>query len=225
MIVPMQEQMASRSRASLELLLIIVATVLLIGCVNIANLLLARIVARRREMSVREAIGASRVRIARQMIVENVVLSTAGGLEADRCVHGLRAILAIAPADVPRLEVVAINLRVLLFAAGVSSACGLLIGLVPAWRAGKLDIHASLKGRGEGEVHSATIRICSVLVAAEIALSAAAVAVAALLLQSFTGLLNVDRGFDADKLLTLDLNLAGPRYATPALQAGFAEAL
>jgi putative ABC transport system permease protein len=223
-IVPMQDQMASRSRASLELLLIIVATVLLIGCVNIANLLLARIVARRREMSVREAIGASRARIARQVIVENVVLSTAGGLGGLIVAYAaLRAILAIAPADVPRLEVVAINLRVLLFAAGVSSACGFLIGLVPAWRAGKLDIHASLKSRGEGEVHSATIRIRSVLVAAEIALTAAAVAVAALLLQSFTGLLNVDRGFDADKLLTLDLNLVGPRYATSALQAGFAD--
>jgi predicted permease len=223
-MVPLQEQMASRSRASLELLLIVVAAVLLIGCVNIANLLLARIVVRRREMSVREAIGASRTRIARQLIVENVVLSIAGGLAGLIVAYAaLQAILAIAPADVPRLDVVAINPRVLAFAAAVSTVCGFLIGLVPAWRAGKLDIHTSLKGRGEGEVQSATIRIRSALVASEIALSAAAVAVAALLLQSFTGLLRVDRGFDADKLLTLDVNLVGPRYATPALQAAFVD--
>jgi len=223
-IVPMQEQMATRSRASLELLLIVVATVLLIGCVNIANLLMARSITRRREMSVREAVGASRGRIARQMLIENLVLSLAGGTGGLIVAYAaLQAILAMAPADVPRLDAVVIDLRVLTFAAGVSMVCGFFIGLVPAWRAGRLDIHTSLKGRGEGEVQAATTRIRSILVVGEIALSGAAVAVAALLLQSFGGLLNVDRGFDTDKVLTLDLNLSGLRYATPTQQAAFVD--
>src|SRR5262249_38419404 len=132
------------------------------------------------------------------------------------------AIVSFAPADVPRLDVVTIDTRVLEFAAAASMLCAFLIGLVPAWRAGKFDLHTSLKGRGESDVES-TIRIPSILVSAEIALSATAVAVAALLLQSFTGLLNVDRGFNTEKLVTLDLNLVGPRYSSPALQSAFAE--
>src|SRR5262249_1358715 len=132
----------------------------------------------------------------------------------------LRAIVAIAPGDVPRLDFVTIDTRVLAFAAAASMLCGFLIGLVPAWRAGRIDLHTSLTSRGDAEIES-TIRIRSMLGSAEIALSAAAVAVAALLLQSFTGLLNIDRGFNADKLLTLDLNLVGPRYSTSALQSAF----
>jgi predicted permease len=225
-VVPMQEQMASRSQSGLKLLLLAVAAVLVIGCVNIANLLLARTVARRREMSVREAIGAGRGRIARQLLVENLLLAALGGIGGLVVAYALlQAIVAMAPADVPSLNAVALDVRVLSFAATISIACGLLVGLVPAWRAGKLDLHVSLKGRGEGDAQPGTIRIRSLLVAAEIALSAAAIAVAVLLLQSFSGLLSVDRGFDAGKVLTLDINLVGPRYQTPPQQAAFIDAV
>ena len=225
-IVPLQVQMASRSRAGLELLLLAVATVLLIGCVNIANLLLARTVARRKEMSVREAIGAGRGRIARQLLVENLVLSLLGGLGSLAIAYGaLRLIVMTAPADVPRLDELALDVRILLFAGSVSLVCGLLIGLVPAWRCGGLDLHASLKGRSEGDALPGATRLRSTLVACEIGLSAAAVTVAALLLQSFAGLMTVDKGFSAEQVLTLDVNLAGQRYTNAQQRVAFLDAV
>jgi putative ABC transport system permease protein len=225
-VVPMQEQMASRTQSGLTLLLLTVGTVLVIGCVNIANLLLARTIARRKEMSVRAAIGAGRTRIARQLLVENLVLAVFGGLGGLAVAYGaLQVIVAIAPADLPRLDEVMLDVRVLIFTAVVTILCGLLIGLVPAWRSGRLDLHSALKSRGEADAHPGTIRLRSTLVACEIGLSAASVVVAALLLQSFAGLLKAETGFNAEKLLTADVYLAGPRYPGPQQQAAFIDAV
>jgi putative ABC transport system permease protein len=176
-------------------------------------------------MSVRAAIGAGRSRIARQLVVENLVLALLGGLGGLAVAYGaLHVIVAIAPADVPRLDEVTLDLRVLIFTAAVSILCGLLVGLVPAWH-GRLDLHSSLKRRGDGDANPGTIRIRSTLVACEIGLSAAGIAVAVLLMQSFAGLLNVERGFNADNLLTADVNLAGKRYPGGEQQAAFIDAV
>lgn len=215
-VVPLQDQMASRSRGSLMLLLAAVSVVLLIACVNIANLQLARSVARIKEMTVREALGAGRSRIVRQLLVENLVLALIGGLAAVAVAFfALRLIVAIEPADVPRLDEVALDGRLLGFAALVSVASGLLIGLVPAWRVGRADLQASLKGRGDADAHASAARLRSMLVACEIGLSAASVIAGALLFQSFAALLETHTGFVVDAVTTTAINLAGPDYQDP----------
>jgi putative ABC transport system permease protein len=217
-IVPLQAQLASRSRPTLLLLFGATAAVLLIGCVNTTNLLSARMLARRREIAVRAAIGAGRWRIVRQVLVENLVLGAVGGVAG--VVVGmlvLRTIVSLAPSDVPRLDEVALNSRVLLFAAAVSVGCGLLIGAPAAWRLGAGNLHASLATRGdESGVASGSY---SLLVVAEIALCAASVGVAVLLAQSFAELNGVEKGFESSRMLTAPLNLTGSRYETTEAQA------
>jgi predicted permease len=214
-ILPLQTQLESRSYAGLQLLLLAIVAVLVVGCVNIANLLLARIVSRKKEIVVREAIGAGKRRVVRQLLVENVVLGLLGGGSSLAVAWGaLRLLVATAPSDIPRLDDVTLDMRVLVFAGAVSLACGLLIALVPLWRAGSLALRESLNRHTGADGRPATIRLQSILVVCEIGLSAACVATAALLLQSFAGLLNVDKGFSADHVLTIDINMAGQRYAS-----------
>jgi predicted permease len=214
-IVPLQTQMASRSQSSLILLLAAVSVVLLIACVNIANLQLARSVARIKEMTIREALGAGRRRIVRQLLVENVVLALIGGAAAIAVAFvALKLIVGAGPADVPRLEEVALDRRLLSFATVVSLACGVLIGLVPAWRVGRADLQPSLKGRGEHNTHATTIRVRSTLVACEIALSAACVMAGVLLFHSFASLLLTSTGFETERVVTTEINLGGPQYQT-----------
>jgi putative ABC transport system permease protein len=225
-VVPLQDQMASRSRGSLLLLLAAVTVVLLIACVNIANLQLARSVARMREMTVREALGAGRSRIVRQLLVENVVLAVAGGVAALAVAFfALRLIVALGPADVPRLDEVSLDGRLLGFATLVSLASGLLIGLVPAWRIGRADLQASLKSRGDADAHVSAARLRSVLVACEIGLSAACVIAGALLFQSFAALLETHTGFVTDAVMTTGINLAGPMYQDPQRRMALLDAV
>ncbi len=222
-LTPMQEQMASRTRAGLTLLLVAVAAVLLIGSANIVSLLLSRTLARRTELSVRTAVGAGPRRIARQLVVENLVLGVlGGGVGILVALAVLRVIVATAPAEVPMIDEVAIDGRVLAFAAGLSLVCGLLIGLAPAWRYRNAELRSALNGRGPQHV---SLRVRSVLVVGEIGLGAAAVAVAILLLQSFAAIVGVERGFTTERVLTTDLNLAGPRYEKSQQQALFVDAV
>ena len=149
-VVPLQSQMASRSRPTLLLLLAATAAVLLIGCVNTTNLLSARILARRREIAVRAAIGAGRWRLVRQILVENAVLGALGGAAGIVVAFAvMRIVVSLAPGDVPRLDEVALDARALLFAAIVSIGCGLLIGLPSAWRLGASDLRSWLGNRTE----------------------------------------------------------------------------
>ncbi|HEX7792991.1 MAG TPA: ABC transporter permease [Vicinamibacterales bacterium] len=225
-IVPLQDQMASRSRGSLWLLLAAVSVVLLIACVNIANLQLARSVARMKEMTVREALGAGRSRIVRQLLVENLVLALIGGVAAMAVAFvAVRLIVAIGPADVPRLDEVSLDGRLLGFATLVSLASGLLIGLVPAWRVGRADLQASLKGRGDADAHASAARLRSMLVACEIGLSAACVIAGALLFQSFATLLQTHTGFVTDAVVTTAFNLAGPAYQDPQRRMALLDAV
>ena len=144
-IRPLQEQMAGRSRAGLKLLLAAVGVVLLVGCVNITNLLLTRMSGRRREIAIRAAVGASRRRLIRQLLLESLTLSALGGLCGLLVAQSaIRFILSVAPTDLPRLDEVGLNYRVFLFALIVSVLTGLFVALLPALRFANADLHQSM---------------------------------------------------------------------------------
>jgi ABC-type antimicrobial peptide transport system permease subunit len=150
-VTRLQAQIVERSRAGLTLLLAAVGTVLLIGCINIASLLLARTVARRRELAVRRALGADRGRIVRQILVESFTLCGFGALGAVGVAYAaIPLIIAVAPADVPRLDEVALDLRVLLFTLAVSCGMGVLIGVAPAWRSATMQLMEAMTVRPGG---------------------------------------------------------------------------
>ena len=222
-VVPLQSQMASRSRPTLLLLLAATAAVLLIGCVNTTNLLSARILARRREIAVRAAIGAGRWRLVRQILVENAVLGALGGAAGIVVAFAvMRIVVSLAPGDVPRLDEVALDARALLFAAIVSIGCGLLIGLPSAWRLGASDLRSWLGNRTEVAASQASY---AVLVVCEIGLCAACVGVGFLLAESFRGLNSVDKGFDPARILTASVSVPPGRYQTADQQAALFDAV
>ena len=213
-LVPLQDQITGRSRTGLHLLLGAVGVVLLIGCVNIANLLLAQTTGRRREIAIRSAIGASGARLVRQMLVESLVLSAIGGAGGVFVSYtAVEAIRLWAPIDLPRLDEVAVDARVLLFGIALSVAAGLLCGLLPALRFARADPQDAMKAGARGTTASPRhARVRTLLVAGEIALSTVCLSAAGLLLHSYVKLLAVDAGFDAQQVVTVEINLPPSRY-------------
>jgi putative ABC transport system permease protein len=204
----------STSRA-LWVFLAAVGLVLLIGCVNVANLLLARAATRGRELGIRGSIGASRGRITRQLFTESLLLGVIGGVAgAVLAYFGTRALITIAPPGVPRIEEVRVDMSVLLFALAVSLAATIIFGLAPALRAARQPMATSLL---DGDRRSTTgvrgRRERNVLVAAELALSLVLLVGAGLQLRSLAQLRNTDPGFDTAELLTFSMGLQGAAYA------------
>ena len=215
-LVPLQSQVTERSRTGLTLLLVAVFAVLMIGCVNITNLLLARTLGRRREFAIRSALGAGRGRLAAQLMVESLLLSTIGGVCGILTAHqAIYLIVANAPADLPLISQVRIDGRVLSFALGTMLVTGLLVGLLPVWRLVRVDFVEALKSGAPGNTGaSAAGRIRSLLVGLEVGLSTICLVAAGLLLHSFYQLLNVDVGFDARSVVTVDASVSVQRYPT-----------
>lgn len=226
-LIPLQDQITGRSRASLLLLLAAAAAVLLIGCVNIANLLLARAVTRRSEMAIRSAVGAHPARLTRQMLAESLLLSTLGGLCGLAVAYSaMRLILTNVPIDLPRMDEVHLSGWMLLFTMGVSTATGLLFASLPAWYVTRIDPLATAGSSTRSATSSSKIsRLRSLLVGMETALSVACLIAGGLLLHSFMNLLSVDTGFEARQLVTVDLNLPSARYSDVATKNSFLNAL
>jgi predicted permease len=189
--------------------------VLLIACANVANLQLARGASRTREMSVRAALGAGRSRMARQLLTESVMLSLTGGVLGLAVAFGLTKVLvSLIGSQLPIDEhTIAVDARVVAFALGASFACGILFGVVPAWKASRTDLTGMLRSRiGAGLGHVSTR---NALVVAQLALSLALLASAGLLTRSLMALQRVDPGFDASHLLTAQFRLPAGKYDSP----------
>jgi putative ABC transport system permease protein len=213
-IVGYQEQVVGSVKLALWLLLGAVGFVLLIACVNVANLLLGSAAAREREIAVRTAIGAGRARLVRQLLTESAVLALLGGAAGVLlAVWGLNALIALGPQDIPRLSQAPLDGRVLGFALTVSLLTGLIFGLLPALQASKPDLNETLKEGGRGTTASRQgRRIRQSLVVAEVAIALVLLACAGLMIKSFLRLQQVNVGFNPDNLLTMRIQLSGERY-------------
>ncbi len=221
-VQPLRDSIVAGARTSLLVLLGAVGFVLLIACANVANLLLARAAGRKREFAIRSAMGASRTRIMRQLLTESVVLAVSGGILGLVLGYiGVRGLLAISPADLPRVgehgAAVAIDWRVLAFTLGVSLLVGILFGLFPAIGASNPDLNTALK---ESSNRSGTGfrqgKARALLVISEVSLALVLLIGAALLIRTYIALRNVNPGFDARDVLTLEMSLSGDRYAKTA---------
>jgi putative ABC transport system permease protein len=215
-VVPLHEQAVGGMKPALILLLGGVGFVLLMACVNLANLLLARSSIRQREMAIRSALGAERRRLVIQTLVETVMLGVMGGLVAIATVGwSMSALLALAPADMPRIQEVRADFTVLLFTFALSILTGLAIGIVPALAASRPQLQASLTASGRGSTAGrGQRRLRGALVIAEVALAVVLTLGAGLLLRSFLSVLAIDPGFKPANLLTLQIALP-QAYATP----------
>src|SRR5262249_31456145 len=198
-----------------------VAMVLLIACVNVANLLLARSAARFREIGTRVALGAGRIRIARQLLTESVMLALVGGaLGLAIAWLGTGATLKMVPAILPRAEDVGVDLRVLGFTLVASIATGLIFGLAPAIQASRPNLNEALKEGARGSTRAGH-RVREALVVSEIAIALLLLVCAGLLLRTFVGLQSVKTGFDPKNVLTFQVALSAKNYSDPARTRGF----
>ena len=223
-IVPLHQQAVGPVRAAMLLLFGSVGVVLLIACVNVANLMLARGVARQRELALRAALGARRSRLLQQVIVEGIVLSAAGamlGLLFARWATPL--LVRMAPAGTPRINEVTIDLTVLLFTMAIALVCGIAVSALPALGASRVSVRNALNDGGRG-VSDGRRRLRGALVAAQVALAVVLTIGAGLLGRSFFAVLDVDPGFRADHLLTMQINVP-PRHDNVEKQIAFYQQL
>jgi putative ABC transport system permease protein len=197
-----------------------VASVLLIACANIANLLLARATARRKEMAIRTAVGASRWRIARQLLTESILLSLIGGtLGLVLARWGVDLILYVSPNAIPRSREIGLDWTVLVFTIGISFLTGILFGLIPAIQAGEVDVHETLKESGRGTSGRQWLR--SSLVVVEVATTLVLLISAGLMIRSFYLLQKVNPGFSDEHLTSFSISLPQKKYATEELRSSF----
>ncbi|MFL6207307.1 MAG: ABC transporter permease [Pyrinomonadaceae bacterium] len=222
-LTPLQETYVKDIRLALWTLLGAVGFVLAVACANVANLLLARTAIRQREFAIRAALGASRRRIVRQLLVESLLLAlTSGGLGLLLALWGVDLILAIRPDYIPRANEIGIDARVLLFTAAVSMLTGLIFGLVPALQASRPDLQAALREGKRGPVWGRSV-FRSGLVITEVALTLVLLVGTGLLLRSFQRLQQVEPGFTYEHLLSVNVTLPARKYPDVAQRINFTQ--
>ena len=214
LVVPLYREIVGTNERMLLVLLGAVGLVLLIACANAANLLLARATSRRREMAVRLALGAPRSRLIRQMLTESTVISILGGVGAAMiAIFGVKALVAMLPADFPRLHDIHVDLAVFSFTLVVALATGIFFGLAPALQSSRADVNQNLREGGRGASGSARhLRLRNTLVISEVSLACVLLIGAGLLLRSFVNLLRTDPGFRAERVLTASVSLPEETY-------------
>ncbi len=225
-IAPLRDDLSGGVKQSLLALLGASGLIVLIACVNVANLLMVRAAGRQHESSVRMALGAGRVRMMRQLMTESLLIAIAG------CVAGIglgriliKALTAIAPAGIPRIDSVTMDWRVFAVAAALAVITGLFFGMAPAWQASQAKPIDALRTAGRSTGGSSQIRWRTGLTIAEIALSLILLVGASLLLRSFSTLMGVDLGFQPDRVIAMNIALPKLRYATPLARLQFFQSL
>jgi putative ABC transport system permease protein len=215
-VTPLKENVVGKVQTPLLVLLGAVGFVLLIACANVAHMLLARASARHKEIAVRSALGAGRARMVRQFLTENLLLAAAGGaLGLLISVWGTRALTALSPANLPRVESVGIDARAALFLLAVTLATGLAFGLAPALRSSSVNLAAALKEGSRGTSDGSRSRLRSALVASEFALALMLLTGAGLMIRSFVALRSADPGFNPHHVLSMVVSVAGSKEADP----------
>ncbi len=213
-VVPLRQQLVGDFRSALLVLQGAVAFVLLIGCVNVANLFLSRGSTRQKELAIRRVMGAGRVRLIRQMLTESLLLSVAGGgLGLLLAQWGIDFLATVAGPEVTRMGGIRIDSHVLGFSLLLSLATGVLFGLVPALSSSRVNFHGSLKVGGWGSRNAGQQKLRRILVSLEVALAMVLLVGAGLLMNSFLRILRVDPGFQSSGRLTMTLSLPASRYS------------
>jgi putative ABC transport system permease protein len=222
-LIPLHERIVGQSRQSLLVLFAAVSLVLLIACANFANLLLARAAEREREFVIRTALGAGRWRLIRQLLTESVLVSLAGGAVAVLlAIWATNLLVALQPENLPRLQEIGIDGRVLAFTFGVSLLTGIIFGLLPAWTASRSVVGEALKEGGRSATAGgARQRMRSTFVVVELAVALVLLVGAGLLIKTFWNLRSVEPGFNPDHLLTMRVELPESRYQEVDKQTRF----
>jgi len=222
-VVSMQEEIVGDIKPALKILLAVVGFVLLIACANIANLLLARASSLSKEIALRIALGASRLRIIRQLLTESTLLALAGGaLGLVLAYQGIQMLVALNPADIPRVKEINLDFNVLGWTILLSVLTGVLSGLAPALQVSRPNLNETLQEGGRGSDPGSTRHLIrKVLVVLEVAISLVLLTGAGLLIKSFINLQRVDPGFNSDNVLTMRVSLPSYKYTEPEKIKGF----
>jgi len=222
-VVALQELIVGDSKSIILILFGAVGFVLLIACANVANLLLARAAARQKEIALRSAIGAGRSRIVRQLLTESILLSAIGGAGGIALAYaGLKVLVNLSPANIPRVKEIGLDGRVVLFTVLLSIITGIVFGIVPSLQASRTSLSESLKGTGRSSSagHGST-SVRGALIVAEIALTLVLLIGAGLLIKSFERLSSQNPGFNPSNVLTMELSLPPSKYGQEPQQAAF----